>query len=185
MADNQFRKRAPDFNAQLYKNKTFDRKGTLKGKKYFKCFFPIFVLACALTYLFPLIFSEYIPGYKSDNWPITKSKIIQIDFEDIKNSKTPGVSKIEYLYMISEAEYINNRFGFFQFMDSEKIITFIKNHSEGELIDIYYNPDNPGESCIFSGMTWFGKLFLPGYLGGLILFVLLTLKTYKEFKKIT
>lgn len=37
MSDNQFRKRDPDFkNVQHYKNKPVDRKGTLKGKKYFQ-----------------------------------------------------------------------------------------------------------------------------------------------------
>lgn len=81
-------------------------------------------------------------GEKSRSWPITEATVIHV-----KNNS------VEYEYTVNGVAYHSDRLAFGSDNFTAKNIE--QKYPESSIIEIYYQPDNPENSTIIAGISFF------------------------------
>lgn len=142
-------------------------KQTINGLSKSKTF-PMGLLLC-LASIFFIVFlgGDLIKGLKSLTWPKTKGTISHSGKSQDRGGKFASIRyklEIKYRYQVNNVNYAGTYGGVFddKFTSSETTAKdILKKYYVGKPTEVYYNPDQPKESCLSRGPSfWFVASFL-------------------------
>ena len=110
-------------------------------------------------------------AYSSQFWPTTTGEIIQSSvytYTDVYGNRTYR-SKIKYVYPVNQLDNAGEHFTGERIaidplppFDSRAIAeASMAQYAKGEIVDVYYNPNNPQKSMLEPGFS-LAKLIYPG-----------------------
>lgn len=127
--------------------------------------------------------------WSSKNWPSVKGKVLKSDVTVVLNGSRQrlkyggGTSyykpHIVYNYTVNNKNYTSERITL-GISDSyrnvsEIYVKYLDRYPKDKMIDVYYNPANPGlavlEPCINNGNTWYYLVFVLLVLCGIFLII--------------
>jgi len=115
-----------------------------------------------------------IKGFETESWSQTSATILSSEIGySTSHSRHGGSSttygaKITYQYSVNGVSYTSNTisYGYAYSSDHDAASQLVDNYPVGKIVTIYYNPDNPSEAVLISGIdssTWiffsFGLFF--------------------------
>lgn len=114
----------------------------------------LFVLSCFL----------YKKAKDSKRWNKVRGLIIKAFTDEfcIPGEQSSFKAKIRYSYIILDKEYYSNRIYFGDFLrDSFSIMSkkMVNKYKKQDVVDVYYNPDNPNDSVLQQGIH-FNVIFI-------------------------
>lgn len=114
----------------------------------------------------------------SQNWPSTKGTIIETGAvksyhsgADNDSDVTTYSPKLKFSYKVGESQYASDKiaFGYGKSFNSEmSALSSIQKYSQGSMVIVYYNPENPNEAVLErknERQVW-------GLVGGILLIVM-------------
>ena len=95
-------------------------------------------------------------SYHNQAWSKVTGKIIESRWQNklvSQNAARPNfklIPKIEYLYTVNNTEYKGTTITLSSFDELDKSLakSKLEQYSTGEQVSVYYNPSNPGLSCL-------------------------------------
>ncbi len=95
-------------------------------------------------------------SYHNQAWSKVTGKIIESRWQNklvSQNAARPNfklIPKIEYSYMVNNTEYKGTTITFSSFDELDKSLakSKLEQYSAGRQVSVYYNPSNPGLSCL-------------------------------------
>lgn len=118
---------------------------------------------------------EYLNGVQSSNWQSKEGTLEARDVSvlDVGSSKALQM-KFKYRYVVSNRLYFGNRLRFQQpkLFDGIQISNLEKKYKVGDKVKVFYEPNNPANSCLEPG----GHISLV--LSHLVIYIILALIIY-------
>lgn len=91
----------------------------------------------------------------SESWPTVRGEVIESELERRRNNKgnTSYGANVVYRYEVDDQELEGDNIWFGQFSSSDRseMQKLVKQYPVGEIVDVYYMPDDPGESVLQPG----------------------------------
>jgi len=119
-------------------------------------------------------------GYASRSWPQTEAKINYLNNDDTFRVRRDGVhvyrgnQLVRYSYEVDEHRYEGNRVDFEDFDLNESVIlpaglaSLSSRYPLGTKTTVFYNPDDPSDSVLVPGQTWWKACFKVGMLSAFV-----------------
>lgn len=107
------------------------------------------------VYLATRFVRDTILGIRSKSWPYVSGKISMADFEHDFDSNTYSTN-ISYQYIVDGRELFGNCVSFGDrvgFIRQKAVQKYLKNYSEGAVVNVSYCPINPNLSVLSPGLT--------------------------------
>ena len=151
------------------------KKGKMKRSQKIKTSVVIIVVGLLIT-----LYSNrgIFKAKASASWPSTKGEILSSEVERSlfqlgrrrgSTTKKPGfyIFKARYQYEVEGEVYNSERVSFLsKYISRDKRTDIKDNYAEGKAIDVFYNPDAPGEATLIKGVNKYNKS--PSYYFGIM-----------------
>lgn len=117
----------------------------------------------------------------SSRWPSVQGKIISQDYWTVAardNSRDRAKLHLTYRYKVGAQEHYGSQYGLGQsncFGIQEDVRAIANRYPTGAVVQVYYNPDNPGEAVLHAGPDWREDSDFP-LLGAFFVFLALFLR---------
>jgi Protein of unknown function (DUF3592) len=124
--------------------------------RFFKMPLLALVLVLAGGGLLSLTLPKLVVAYHNQTWPSVIGQVLEARWDNklvSKNAARPNFKftpKIEYSYTVNNTEYKSTtiRLNSFDELDRKLGITKLTQYPTGRKVAVYYNPSNPGVSCL-------------------------------------
>jgi hypothetical protein len=107
-------------------------------------------------------------GRKSQNWPTTPGTVLYTGMETYQSRDEDGSlsttygATIQYSYEIGGTNFQGNRRTFTEVKTSSRrrVGQILERYPQGSAVSVYYDPNDPANSVLETGVGWSGYLFL-------------------------
>jgi len=136
------------------------------------------------------VIHEYRKGAETSKWPNTNGKIIsaKVESEVIpaadEGDKTIYTAEVVYEYTVNEKKYTCNRIG----IENDSVAeATIKKYPKGKKVKVYYDPANPNEAVLETGVNWSSHIMLIfiGFLVVILLIIPMSIRIHERIKIIS
>jgi len=108
----------------------------------------------------------------SQTWPSVKGRIVSTNIRleeigDEDTSRMEYIPEVHFEYEVDEMTFKGKRFSFGSepsFGSAEKARKFLQPYPDGQEVDLFYNPEDPGEAVLSQGMRKMGASLIVGIL---------------------
>lgn len=113
-------------------------------------------------------------GRKSQSWPTTPGTVLYTGMETYQSRDEDGSlsttygATIQYSYEVGGTTFQSNRRTFTEVKTSSRrrVAQILERYPQGSAVSVYYDPNDPSNCVLETGVGWSGYLFLA--LGGII-----------------
>lgn len=116
-------------------------------------------LAPAFAYFF-IIIKDFLYGLKSLSWNEAQGVILVSALDGVSSKNDVPNHEIYYEYTVDQKEYTGWRKKFGGGESSSTIWDEVEKFRRGDIVTIYYNPNNPQESTLIRGVQWSNFLMI-------------------------
>ncbi|MBZ0187997.1 MAG: DUF3592 domain-containing protein, partial [Candidatus Obscuribacterales bacterium] len=128
---------------------------------------------------------------QSVNWPTTTGRVSRCEvvyrrkLDGSANMQRNGKLDLRYKYVVQGKDYISNQYQIFGPLPPNSVLEKIaESHPVDSSTKVFYNPQNPADSCLKPGCTIDNPFELAGWISGGLLAVGLLLVMFALGKKV-
>lgn len=130
-------------------------------------------IACFIGYIAG---ANYINGEKSEQWSDAAGKIVDTSIKiSSGRHNTYYDPVIKYTYAVLGKQYVNDNIGFGfssnNFNRQQDARIYLDGYQKGAKVTVYYDPQNPKNSCLKRGMGFNPSAYLLGTGVAVLLFL--------------
>ena len=112
--------------------------------------------------LAPFSYSAYYfyKAVTSSTWPSTQGRIIECNYRQSNELKSPNTLAIKYSYTVGNQHYNGSTINFDDGMNDTARSILACKFPVGAIVKVYYNPQKPSDSVLIKGFRWQGHALL-------------------------
>jgi hypothetical protein len=122
-----------------------------------------YIILLAIGVVLLVVFGRnVIRGRESQNWPTVPGTVLYTGMETYQSTDDDGSTTttygatIQYNYAVAGQSYEGNRRTFSEVRTSSRrrAEQILQKYPQGSAISVHYDPDNPAESVLETGVSW-------------------------------
>lgn len=96
-----------------------------------------------------------IEGMENKNWPITEGKVLSSNAKRINHNQERYILEIEYSYSVNNEQLVGSKISsVHEMLTRTEKDSKLKEYHPNSLISVYYNPKNPRDSYLVTGVDY-------------------------------